>query len=35
MDIPILPSAPDWFRDALAVPFTDETVEVEGVPIHS
>ncbi len=27
-------SGPDWFRDALAVPFTDETVVVDGCPVH-
>jgi len=26
--------APDWFRDALAVPFTDEQVEVDGRRVH-
>src|SRR5689334_9371077 len=26
--------APTWFRDALAVPFTDETVDVEGTSVH-
>ena len=26
--------APDWFRRALAVPYTDEHVEVDGVAIH-
>ena len=26
--------APEWFRRALAVPFTDETVAVEGADIH-
>ncbi len=34
MSNPLLPDAPDWFRDALAVPYTDETVEVDGVAIH-
>ena len=34
MEIPILPSAPDWFRRALAVPFEDGSVDVGGVPIH-
>jgi len=34
MDLPILPSAPDWFRDALTVPFEDGTVEVDGVAVH-
>jgi hypothetical protein len=28
------PDAPDWFRRALAVPFTDEAVEVDGAAIH-
>ena len=28
-----LPDAPDWFRRALAVPFDDATVDVDG-PIH-
>ncbi len=28
------PDAPDWYRKALAVPRTDETLEVEGCPIH-
>lgn len=32
--LPIHPAAPDWFRDALAVPFTDEIVEVDGCAIH-
>ena len=31
---PVLPTAPDWFRRALEVPFTDEVVEVGGAPIH-
>ena len=26
--------APDWFRAALEVPFTDEVVEVAGAPVH-
>ena len=30
----MLPSAPDWFRRALAVPFEDGTVDVAGTPIH-
>jgi pimeloyl-ACP methyl ester carboxylesterase len=34
MDVPILPSAPEWFRDALAVPFEDGSADVDGVPIH-
>lgn len=28
------PDAPDWYREALAVPRTDETVRVDGCPIH-
>ena len=28
------PDAPEWYRDALAQPRTDETVEVDGCPIH-
>ena len=31
---PIRADAPDWFRRALAVPFTDERVEVDGAGIH-
>jgi len=27
-------AAPRWFTDALAVPFADERVEVDGAPIH-
>ena len=34
MEIPILPTAPEWFRQALAVPFEDGTADVGGVPIH-
>jgi pimeloyl-ACP methyl ester carboxylesterase len=30
----ILPTAPEWFRRALDVPFTDETTAVEGCPVH-
>lgn len=26
--------APEWFRRALAVPFTDETIAVDGCPVH-
>jgi len=33
-DIPLLADAPDWFRNALAVPFSDETIEVAGAKIH-
>ncbi len=29
-----LPDAPPWFRRALAVPFADERVEVDGVAVH-
>jgi pimeloyl-ACP methyl ester carboxylesterase len=32
--VPVLPDAPPWFRRALAVPFTDESIEVEGARIH-
>lgn len=28
------PNAPDWYRNAIAVPRTDETIEVDGCPIH-
>ena len=34
MTIELHPNAPAWYRDALAVPRTDETVEVDGCPIH-
>jgi pimeloyl-ACP methyl ester carboxylesterase len=34
VELPLHPSAPDWFRRALAVPFTDGWVEVDGCPIH-
>lgn len=36
MTVPLPPhaGAPDWFRRALAVPVSDETVEVGGCPIH-
>jgi pimeloyl-ACP methyl ester carboxylesterase len=34
MDVPVHPSAPEWFRRALAVPFDEGAVEVGGVPIH-
>ncbi len=34
MPTPVLDHAPDWFRRALAVPFTDGAVDVAGVPIH-
>lgn len=32
--IPPIDSAPLWFRRALAVPFSDGSVDVGGVPIH-
>jgi pimeloyl-ACP methyl ester carboxylesterase len=32
--LPLHEAAPEWFADALAVPFTDEWVEVSGTPIH-
>ena len=28
------PNAPDWYREAQAVPRTDEFVEVDGCPVH-
>ena len=28
------PSAPQWYQEALAVPRSDEIIEVEGCPIH-
>jgi pimeloyl-ACP methyl ester carboxylesterase len=31
---PAPPAAPDWFRRALAVPYTDEFVKVDGAAIH-
>jgi pimeloyl-ACP methyl ester carboxylesterase len=34
LDPPIAADAPGWFRRALAVPFTDETIEHAGAPIH-
>lgn len=33
-EISALPGAPDWFRTALAVPFTDHVVTVGGASIH-
>jgi len=33
-DLPVHPDAPGWFRRALAVPFEDRTVEVEGAAVH-
>jgi pimeloyl-ACP methyl ester carboxylesterase len=35
MDLPLHPASPEWFLSALAVPVSDEFVEVDGVPIHS
>ncbi|HEU5150105.1 MAG TPA: alpha/beta hydrolase [Iamia sp.] len=32
--VPVSPDAPAWFGRNLAVPFTDEVVEVDGCPIH-
>ncbi|HEX7131273.1 MAG TPA: alpha/beta hydrolase [Iamia sp.] len=36
MSAPLLvhPDAPAWFRRRLAVPFSDEVVDVDGCPIH-
>lgn len=34
MDLPRHPASPAWFLSALAVPCTDEFVEVDGVAIH-
>lgn len=34
MDLEPLPSAPAWFRAALAVPFEDDHVDVGGVAVH-
>jgi len=33
-DLDVLPTAPEWFRRALAVPFTDGRVELDGAGIH-
>jgi pimeloyl-ACP methyl ester carboxylesterase len=33
-EVPPVEDAPDWFKAALAVPFTDEVVEVDGAPVH-
>jgi pimeloyl-ACP methyl ester carboxylesterase len=33
-DVPLHPASPEWFRRALAVPFEDGTVEVDGVAVH-
>ena len=33
-DVAPLAGAPEWFRHALAVPFTDERVSVEGAEVH-
>ena len=32
--LPVHPDAPEWFRSRLAVPFSDEVVDVDGCPIH-
>lgn len=32
--VPIHPDAPEWFRHALAVPYEDGFVEVEGARVH-
>lgn len=32
--LPVLDTAPDWFRRAIAVPYEDGHVTVGGVPIH-
>jgi pimeloyl-ACP methyl ester carboxylesterase len=34
LEVPVAEGAPEWFGRALAVPFTDEVVEVDGTPIH-
>ncbi len=34
MTIEAMDGSPEWFRRALAVPFTDETVEVDGREVH-
>src|SRR3954464_10891156 len=32
--IPLHANAPDWFRRALAVPFTEHVIEVDGASVH-
>ena len=32
--LPSRPDAPRWFRDAVAAPYEERSVEVEGCPIH-
>lgn len=32
--VPVHPAAPGWFRDALARPFEDRVVVVDGCPVH-
>ncbi len=32
--VPLHPDAPGWFRRALAIPFTDEWIEVDGARVH-
>jgi pimeloyl-ACP methyl ester carboxylesterase len=34
VEVPPLEDAPDWFKAALAVPCSDEVVEVDGSPVH-
>ena len=34
VELPLHPSAPEWFRRALARPFEDRTVEVDGATVH-
>lgn len=33
-ELPLHPNAPEWFRAALAVPFDDGRVTVDGAPVH-
>jgi pimeloyl-ACP methyl ester carboxylesterase len=33
-DVPLHPDAPEWFRRALAVPFTDHFITVAGARVH-
>ncbi len=33
-ETPVHPRAPDWFRRALAVPFSDGFIDVEGASVH-
>lgn len=34
LEIPIHPDAPRWFQKALAIPFADEWVDVDGARVH-